>query len=59
MVGAHREENVDSPDQLLKLANSLNTIAEHFDLPVIVSTHLDLGREYKVKALNFIRIFDF
>ena len=33
-MSAHREENVDSSDQLLKLATSLNIIAEHFDLPV-------------------------
>lgn len=39
VVSAHREENVDSPKQLAKLAETLNTIAEHYNLPVIVSTH--------------------
>src|SRR5690606_9043384 len=39
LVSAHREENVDSPKQLVKLATILNTIAEKYDLPVIVSTH--------------------
>lgn len=39
VVSAHREENVDSPTQLAKLANILNTIAEKYGLPVIVSTH--------------------
>lgn len=39
VVSAHREENVDSPKHLMKLANILNTIAEKYDLPVIVSTH--------------------
>ncbi|KAA6050798.1 UDP-N-acetylglucosamine 2-epimerase (non-hydrolyzing) [Pantoea sp. ICBG 1758] len=39
VVSAHREENVDSPKQLAKLADILNTIAEKYQLPVIVSTH--------------------
>ena len=39
VISAHREENVDSPKQLTKLAEILNTIAEKYQLPVIVSTH--------------------
>lgn len=39
VVSAHREENVDSPVQLEKLADTLNTVAERYNLPVIVSTH--------------------
>ena len=39
VISAHREENVDSPKQLAKLATILNTIAEKYQLPVIVSTH--------------------
>ena len=39
IVSAHREENVDYPMNLIKLLNALNTIAEKYDLPVIVSTH--------------------
>ncbi len=39
MVSAHREENVDTPKQLVKLANILNTVAEKYDVPVVVSTH--------------------
>lgn len=39
VVSAHREENVDSPKHLMKLVNMLNTVAEKYNLPVIVSTH--------------------
>ena len=39
VVSAHREENVDSAKQLLKLAEILNIIAEKYNMPVIVSTH--------------------
>ena len=39
VVSAHREENVDSPLNLEKLANILNRIAETYNEPIIVSTH--------------------
>ena len=39
VVSAHREENVDTPYQLESLAETLNQIAESFNLPVVVSTH--------------------
>ncbi len=39
VVSAHREENVDSDKNFLNLVESLNTIAETYNMPVIVSTH--------------------
>lgn len=39
LVSSHREENVDAPENLQRLFNVLNALAEQFALPVIVSTH--------------------
>jgi len=39
VVSAHREENVDSDVNFLKLIDSLNLIATTYNIPVIVSTH--------------------
>lgn len=39
VVSSHREENVDSPEQLGKIFDILNTLAERYGEPVIVSTH--------------------
>lgn len=39
LVSAHREENVDSDANFLNLVETLNTIAETYKLPVIISTH--------------------
>ena len=38
LISAHREENINS-DNFLKLVASLNSIAEYYKMPVIVSTH--------------------
>lgn len=39
VVSAHREENIDSDKNFLKLVDILNTVAATFGYPVIVSTH--------------------
>ncbi len=53
VVSAHREENVDSPVQLAKLAKTLNTVAEHYNLPIIVSTHPRTRNRVEKQGLQF------
>ena len=39
LVSAHREENVDTAENLRDLVETLNAIAETYSVPIIVSTH--------------------
>ena len=39
LVSAHREENIDNEENFMSLMNSINAIAEKYELPIIYSTH--------------------
>ncbi len=39
VVSAHREENINSEGNFFDLVDSLNAVAEKFEVPIIVSTH--------------------
>ena len=39
LVSAHREENVDPDKAFFKLVDILNSVAEKFNVPIVVSTH--------------------
>jgi UDP-N-acetylglucosamine 2-epimerase (non-hydrolysing) len=39
VISAHREENVDTPENLKDLLSTLNALADEYQFPIIVSTH--------------------
>jgi UDP-N-acetylglucosamine 2-epimerase len=66
LVSAHREENVDSPENLIDLVDTLNALAKQYQVPVIVSTHPRTQKrldELDLSAMNqhiqFLKPFGF
>ncbi|ASV40066.1 UDP-N-acetylglucosamine 2-epimerase (non-hydrolyzing) [Pseudomonas sp. NS1(2017)] len=66
IVSAHREENVDTPENLRDLLNTLQALVEAYEKPVIVSTHprtrqrLEaLGMEGLDSRIQFLKPFGF
>ncbi|EXJ09765.1 non-hydrolyzing UDP-N-acetylglucosamine 2-epimerase [Nitrincola nitratireducens] len=53
VVSAHREENVDSDKNFMKLVDVLNRVAEHYDLPVIMSTHPRTQKRVDALGISF------
>ena len=52
LVSAHREENINSSN-FEKLVDTLNTIAETYKLPVIISTHPRTRKMIESKGVTF------
>ncbi|WP_233077978.1 non-hydrolyzing UDP-N-acetylglucosamine 2-epimerase [Rheinheimera soli] len=53
VISAHREENVDTPKNLHKLADILNGLASKYGLPVIVSTHPRTRKRIEEQGVSF------
>ena len=53
VVSAHREENINSETNFFDLVESLNAIAEKYNLPVIVSTHPRTQNMINAKGVQF------
>lgn len=67
LVSAHREENVDEPQNLENLLNSLQALADDYNMPILVSTHprtkdrldkLGIKGKYSEK-IRFLKPFGF
>jgi UDP-N-acetylglucosamine 2-epimerase (non-hydrolysing) len=50
VVSTHREENVDNPENLNKILDILNALAEKYNYPIIVSTHPRTRK--RIESLN-------
>ena len=53
VVSAHREENIDSDQNFLKLVDVLNTVAAHYGYPVIISTHPRTQKRVDAMGVQF------
>ncbi|WP_336866204.1 non-hydrolyzing UDP-N-acetylglucosamine 2-epimerase [Peribacillus frigoritolerans] len=53
VVSAHREENINSQTNFMNLVDSLNAVAEKYNMPVIVSTHPRTRNMINAKGIEF------
>lgn len=53
VVSAHRDENISSHKNFMDLVESLNTIAEKYQMPLIVSTHPRTRKMIETEDIEF------
>lgn len=59
LVSTHREENIESDLNFEKIVNVLNSVAEKFKIPVIVSTHPRTQNRINKEAKTFHPLIQF
>jgi len=53
LVSAHREENIGSDENFYDLVDTLNELAQTYNIPVIVSTHPRTRKKIESKEVEF------
>jgi UDP-N-acetylglucosamine 2-epimerase (non-hydrolysing) len=53
LISAHREENVDSHESFTRLVALINSVAEDYGLPVVVSTHPRTAKRIQTSGATF------
>jgi len=53
LLSAHREENIDIEENFLALMNAVNSMAEHYDMPIIYSTHPRSAKFIEQRGFKF------
>lgn len=53
LFSAHREENIDSEMNFLRLINIINKLAEHYNYPIIISLHPRTKKKIELNNIAF------
>lgn len=53
LLSAHREENIDIESNFICLMNSINAMAEHYDMPILYSCHPRSEKYIKTRGFQF------
>ncbi|MEB5917510.1 UDP-N-acetylglucosamine 2-epimerase (non-hydrolyzing) [Enterococcus innesii] len=56
LVSAHREENISSKENFHNLVDSLNSIAEAYQYPIIISTHPRTMKMIEAEGVQFHKL---
>lgn len=59
VASIHREENIETKESFIKLIDSLNSVAEHYKLPIIVSTHPRTAKKLENFKLSVNKLIKF
>ena len=57
VVSLHREENVDSPERLKSLAETLNKLSENYQYPIVFSVHPRTRKRLDEQKVSLSKVF--